>query len=78
MDIESIFIRVNNPTLNGIVGKYNLEHIWDIVLFNAPDLKVSNDNRHAHRTSFSGHVQSIQNNRHVHGTIGHTGHAQTS
>ena len=29
---ESIFIRVNNPTLNNNVGKFNLPHIWDRVL----------------------------------------------
>ena len=29
---ESIFIRVNNPTLNQNIGKYNLNHIWDRVL----------------------------------------------
>ena len=28
---ESIFIRVNNPTLNQNIGKYNLSHIWDRV-----------------------------------------------
>ena len=28
-DHESIFIRVNNPTLNQNIGKYNLSHIWD-------------------------------------------------
>ena len=26
---ESIFIRVNNPILNGNIGKFNLPHIWD-------------------------------------------------
>ena len=26
---ESINIRVNNPTLNENIGKYNLHHIWD-------------------------------------------------
>ena len=26
---EAIYIRVNNPTLNKNVGKYNLQHIWD-------------------------------------------------
>ena len=30
---ESIYIRVNNPTLNQNIGKYNLSHIWDRVLF---------------------------------------------
>ena len=29
---ESMFIRVNNPTLNQNIGKYNLNHIWDRVL----------------------------------------------
>ena len=33
---ESIYIRDNNPTLNRNVGKYNLYHIWDRVLFNIP------------------------------------------
>ena len=38
---ESIFIRVNNPTLNNNVGKFNLPHIWDRVLINTPGLKLS-------------------------------------
>ena len=29
---ESIYIRVNNPTLNNNIGKFNLSHIWDRVL----------------------------------------------
>ena len=37
---ESIYIRVNNPTLNQNIGKYNLSHIWDRVLFNTPGLKL--------------------------------------
>ena len=37
---ESIFIRVNNPTLNQNIGKYNLSHIWDRVLFKTPGLKL--------------------------------------
>ena len=37
---ESIFIRVNNPTLNRNIGKYNLPHIWDNILFNIPGLKM--------------------------------------
>ena len=37
---ESIFIRVNNPTLNRNIGKYNLPHIWDNLLFNIPGLKM--------------------------------------
>ena len=35
---ESIFIRVNNPTLNRNTGKFNLPHIWDKVLLNTPGL----------------------------------------
>ena len=38
---ESIFIRVNNPTLNNNVGKFNLPHIWDRVLINTPGLKLN-------------------------------------
>ena len=37
---ESIYIRVRNPTLNQNIGKYNLNHIWDRVLFNTPGLKL--------------------------------------
>ena len=37
---ESIFIRVNNPTLNQNIGRYILSHIWDRVLFNTPGLKL--------------------------------------
>ena len=36
-----------------------------------PDLKINNDNGHVHRTSFSGHAQSIPTNRHMHRTLGH-------
>ena len=38
---ESIFIRVNNPTLNNNIGKFNLPHIWDGVLINTPGLKLN-------------------------------------
>ena len=37
---ESIYIRVNNPTLNHNTGKYNHSHIWDSVLFNTPGFKL--------------------------------------
>ena len=37
---ESIYIRVNNPTLNQNIGKYNLSHIQDRVLFNTPGFKL--------------------------------------
>ena len=38
---ESIFIRVNNPTLNNNIGKFNVPHIWDMVLINTPGLKLN-------------------------------------
>ena len=37
---ESIFIRVNNPTLNNSIGKFNLSHIWDRILLNTPGLNL--------------------------------------
>ena len=75
---ESIYIRDNNTTLNRNVGMYNLLHIWDRVLINILDLKINNDNEHTHTTFLSGHAQSIPTNRHLHRTIGHTGHALNS
>ena len=45
---ESIFIGVNNPTLNNNIGKFNLSHIWDSVLLNTKGLnlkrQVNNNN----------------------------------
>ena len=38
---EYIFIRVNNPTLNRNIGKFQLSHIWDRVLFSTPGTKVA-------------------------------------
>ena len=35
---ESIYIRVNNPTFNNNIGKFNLPHIWDRVLLNTKGL----------------------------------------
>ena len=37
---EAIYIRVNNPTLNRSIGKYNLPHIWDKALFSISELKT--------------------------------------
>ena len=37
---ESIYITVNNPTLNRNIGKFNLHLIWDRILLNAPGLKI--------------------------------------
>ena len=53
---ESLFIRVNNPTLNRSIGKFNLPHIWDRVLLNTSGLKLK---RHAH---IVGHVNSNNSN----------------
>ena len=49
---ESIFIRINNPTLNRNIGKFNLPHIWDRVLLNTPGLNLK---RHAQAV---GHANS--------------------
>ena len=38
---ESIYIRVNNPTLNNNIGKFNLSHIWDRVLLNTEGLTLN-------------------------------------
>ena len=38
---ESMYIRVSNPTLNRNIGKYNLPHIWDRVLYTIPELKMN-------------------------------------
>ena len=53
---ESKYIRVNNPTLNRNIGKFNLHHMWDRVLLNTPRLKIK---RHVHDI---GHAQSNQPN----------------
>ena len=37
---EAILIRVNDPSLNRNIGKYQLPHIWDEVLVKSPDLKL--------------------------------------
>ena len=38
---EALFFRVNNPSLNRNIGKFNLPHIWDEVLFNTSELKLN-------------------------------------
>ena len=52
---EVICIRVNNPTLNGNVGKYNLSHLWDRVCFNTPGLKLDSSQcpLHLHNNSLA-------------------------
>ena len=49
---ESIFIRVNNPTLNRNIGMFKLPHIWDKVLLTTPGLNLK---RHAQAV---GHANS--------------------
>ena len=43
---EAIYIRVNNPTLNRNIGKYNLLHIWNKALFSIPKLKQNKASLH--------------------------------
>ena len=78
---ESIYIRnnirINNPTLNRNIGKFNLYHTWDRVLLNTLDLKINSPNGYVHIHN-SGHAQSIPTNGHLQITIGHSGHALNS
>ena len=37
----ALYIRVNNPSLNRNIGKYHLPHIWDEVLYNTSELKLT-------------------------------------
>ena len=37
---EAIFIRVNDPSLNSNICKFQLPHIWDEVLARLPELKL--------------------------------------
>ena len=41
---ESIYIRVNNLTLNNNIGKFNLSHIWHRVLLNTKGLTLNKGN----------------------------------
>ena len=45
---ESIYIRVNSPMLNRNIGKYNLNHIWDRVLFNTLGLRIGSSQNLLH------------------------------
>ena len=47
---ESAFTRINNPTLNQNIGKYNLNHIWDRVLINTPGLKLGSSQQPSAQT----------------------------
>ena len=53
---ESIYIRVNNPTINRNTGKYSLLYIWNGVLVNnaKPQIKNQQDHQHqVYRTSLT-------------------------
>ena len=47
---ESIFIRVNNLTLNQNIGKYNISHIWDRIFFNTLGLKLGSSQQPSAQT----------------------------
>ena len=68
---ETIYIRVNNPTLNRNIDKFNLNHIWYRVLLNTPGLKICLPQVYAHNqpTPTNGHLQANK---------GHSGHALNS
>ena len=36
---KAMLFRVNDPSLNRNIGKYQLPHIWDEVLVKSPELK---------------------------------------
>ena len=74
---EAIYTRVNNPTLNRNIGKYNLNHIWDRVLFNTPGLKIGSSQNIAHIHN-NGQAQTNSPNRHQQIIIGHSEHALNS
>ena len=74
---EAIYIRVNNPTLDRNIGKFNLNHIWDRVLLNTPGLKINLSQGYAHAYN-NGHNQTIPTNGHPEINIGYSGHALNS
>ena len=60
--------------LGNIYG--SILYIWDRVLFSTPELRINNDDGHAHRTPIRGHAQILPTIRHVHRTIEDPGNAQ--
>ena len=77
-DHEGIYLhQVNNPTLNGNIGKFNLNHIWDRVLLNTPGLKINSPNEYPHKLN-SRHAQSNLTNGQSQINIGYSGHALNS
>ena len=74
---EAIYLRVNNPTLNRNTGKYNLNHIWDRVLFNTPGLKLDSSQNQLHLHN-NGQAQTNTANNQSLVVIGHSGHTLNS
>ena len=70
---ESIYIRVNNSTLNRNIGKFNLHRIWNTILLNTPGLKI---NRYVQGPPPIGHAQSAQPNTPMHIFTGSMEHTQ--
>ena len=58
-------------------GKYNLNHIWDRVIFNTPGLKIGSSQNLVH-THNNGQTQTNPPNRHPQIIIGHSEHALNS
>ena len=59
---ESIYIGVNNPSLNQNISKYYLPYIWDKVLFNISELKIkwNKIKQDKQITQWSFHLQQRQ------------------
>ena len=74
---EAIYIRVNSPMLNRNVGKYNLSHFWDRVLFNTPGLKIASSQYPLHLQNNSL-TQTIPANSQSPITIGSSEHVLNS
>ena len=74
---EAIYIGVKNPTLNRNIGKYNLNHIWDRVLFDTPGLKIGSSKGHVHIHN-NGHAYTNPTNGHSQINRGHSGYALNS
>ena len=74
---EAIYIRVNNPTFNRNIGKFNLNHIWDRVLLYTPGLKIANPQVYVHIHN-NRQNQPPPTNGPLQIGIGHSGHALNS
>ena len=75
--METIYIRVNNPSLNRNVGKYHLSHLWDRVLFNTPGLKIESTQHPLHICN-NGLTQTFPTNNNSPMATGNSGHALNS